>query len=264
MKNLFRKKNQKAADTIEMSGRENGTESVKQEKTELSPGISPEAEKERIWFRRLLSHNIRMPMTIIAGYADMIKNGGCKNREEEIACLDKICKNIDFLNTLLQVLLDDRSNEELLEKKEWFDLLACSRETFEYIKTITQKEQIKVSVNSSKQNILFYGNRIIMMRAFYNLLENSIRYMKRSGSICLTVEDTPEEILVVYRDDGEGMDESEADSITKLNYQGSNAGKSGSGIGMYLVRDAVEQCGGTLSIRTGKGKGMAVYMTFRK
>ena len=103
-----------------------------------------------------------------------------------------------------------------------------------------------------------------MMRAFYNLVENSIRYMNRPGNICLTVEETAEEIYAIYRDDGEGMDETEADSITDLNYQGSNANRDGHGIGMYLVKDAVETNGGTLFIRTGKGKGMGIYMAFPK
>lgn len=221
-------------------------------------------EAERVWFHRLLSHNIRMPMTIIAGYGDLLKNHSLKTREEEIECISKICKNIQYLDTLFKVLVDDEKNEELLRQKEWFDLLECGREAFDYVKSMTQKAHITISVNSSKDHVLFYGNRIVMMRAFYNLVENSIRYMKRAGSICLTVEETDDEYLVVYRDDGIGMDENEAESITDLNQQGSNARGDGHGIGMYLVRQTVENHGGTLSIRTGVGKGMGVFMSFPK
>ncbi len=221
-------------------------------------------EAERVWFRRLLSHNIRMPMTIIAGYGDLLKNHSLKTREEEIECISKICKNIQYLDTLFKVLVDDEKNEELLREKEWFDLLECGREAFDYVKSMTQKAHITISVNSSRDHVLFYGNRIVMMRAFYNLVENSIRYMKRAGTICLTVEETEEEYLVVYRDDGEGMDEEEAKNITDLNQQGSNARQDGHGIGMYLVRQTVENHGGTLTIRTGVGKGMGVFMSFPK
>ncbi len=264
LKNLFCIKEKCIADVNETSIPENTgkDESVSepddQEKTAVQLTLD---EEERLWLRRLFSHNIRMPMTIIAGYGDMLKNGECKNREEELDCIGKICKNIDFLDTLLKVFLDDKSNEELLEEKEWFDLLACGREAFEYVKSITQKANINVSVNSSRANILFYGNRIVLIRAFYNLIENSVRYMKHPGNICVTIEDMQEEILVIYRDDGEGMDENEAEYITHLNYQGSNAGKRGNGIGMYLVRDAVEKSGGTIEIHTGKGKGMGIYIT---
>lgn len=219
-------------------------------------------EAERVWFRRLLSHNIRMPMTIIAGYGDLLKNHGLKTREEEVECISKICKNIEYLDTLFKVLVDDEKNMELLREKEWFDLLECGREAFDYVKSMTRKANITISVNSSREHVLFYGNRIVMMRAFYNLVENSIRYMKRAGNICLTVEETDEQYLVVYRDNGEGMDANEAETITQLNSQGSNARQDGHGIGMYLVRQAVENHGGTLSIRTGQGEGMAVYMIF--
>ena len=63
-------------------------------------------EAERVWFRRLLSHNIRMPMTIIAGYGDLLKNHSLKTREEEIECISKICKNIQYLDTLFKVLVE--------------------------------------------------------------------------------------------------------------------------------------------------------------
>ncbi len=248
---------------------ENTKENLPEEKSDglaaepEHPGKSPQDE-ERIWFRRLLSHNIRMPMTIIAGYGDLLKNHSLKTREDELQCIEKICKNIDYLNTLFKVLVDDGHNEELLGSREWFDLLQCAREAFDYVSSMTSKANIAISVNSRRESVMYYGNRIIMMRAFYNLIENSIRYMNRPGNICLTVEETVEEIYAIYRDDGEGMDETEADSITDLNYQGSNANRDGHGIGMYLVKDAVETNGGTLFIRTGKGKGMAVYMAFPK
>ena len=221
-------------------------------------------EAEKIWFRRLLSHNIRMPMTIIAGYGDLLKSNSLETREEELQCISKICRNIDYLDTLFKVIVDDGNSEEILSRKEWFDLLDCGREAFDYVGSMTRKAHINISVNSSRDSVQYYGNRIVMMRAFYNLIENSIRYMNRPGNICMTIEETDDEVYAFYRDDGEGMDEKEAEDITKLNYQGSNGSKAGHGIGMYLVREAVESNGGSLSIRTGQGKGMGVYMSFPK
>ena len=239
-------------------------ENPPEEETPVS-GMEEQTKREDVvWLRRMLSHNIRMPMAIISGYGEMLKNGSFSSREEELKCISKICKNIDFLDTLLKVLLDDDVSEESLEEKEWFDILECVREAAGYVKTIVMKAHITISVNSSKDKVMFYGSRIILMRAFYNLIENSIRYMNRPGNIFITVEDTENALLIVYRDDGEGMDVREADEIVKLNYQGSNSKQSGHGFGMYLVKDAVEKNGGSIEIHTGKGKGMGVYMTFEK
>lgn len=209
-----------------------------------------------------MAHNVRMPLAVITGYGELLASGAFQTREEEINCIRKICHNIDYLDTLVKVLLDDE--QELLLSKEYFDILDCVRKVSEYVKTITQKAGIRISVNSSKKEVLFFGNRISLMRAFFNLIENSVRYMNRRGEIVITIEETEKEILIVYRDDGEGMLPEEALHITELHFQGSNRKSGGHGIGMYLTRRTVEEQGGSLSVKTGIGNGMGIYMSFPK
>jgi signal transduction histidine kinase len=216
-----------------------------------------------VWFKRLMAHNLRMPLAIITGYGELLANESFSSREEELDCIRKICNNIDYLDTLSKVLLDDNQGE-LLSQKEYFDMLACVRRVSEYVRTITQKAGIKIVVNSSRDEVLFFGNRISLMRAFFNLIENSVRYMNRQGNIFITVEETEKEVLIVYRDDGEGMRPEEAAHITELDYQGSNKRREGHGIGMYLIKETVESQGGSLEIKTGEGAGMGIYMSFPK
>ena len=216
-----------------------------------------------VWFKRMMAHNIRMPLAIISGYGELLANDSFSSREEELDCIQKICKNIDYLDTLTKVLLDNEQESTLIQP-EYFDVLECVRQVAEYVKTIAQKAGIGISVNSSKKMVLLYGNRISLMRAFFNLIENSIRYMNRQGNVFITVEETENEILIVYRDDGEGMEPEEAMNITQLNYQGSNKKKEGHGLGMYLIEQAIVEQGGKLTIKTGQGNGMGVYMAFPK
>lgn len=215
-----------------------------------------------VWFKRLMAHNVRMPLAVIVGYGELLSESSFQSREEELECIQKICRNVDYLDTVFKVLLDEKK-EELLEKKH-FDILSCVREVCEYVKMIAKKAGIKISVNSSRSEVLLYGNRVSLMRAFFNLIENSVRYMNRSGNIIITVEETEKEVLVVYRDDGEGMRTDEAKDIAELNFQGSNKKSGGYGLGMYLVRQAVEEQGGSMEIKTGEGSGMGVYMSFPK
>ena len=239
-------------------GRNEGEQFLLRQKEEEIQTLSQDAQ----WLKRLLSHDFRMPMAIISGYGELLKNGDFSSRQEEIECISKICSNIDYLSTLFQVVLDN--NDEGLLRKEKFDLLSCVRETAGYVKTMAQKAGIAISVNSSKESVVFWGNRIVLMRAFFNLIENSLRYMNREGSIVITLEETEREILIIYRDDGEGMEKEEAKRIMELCYQGSNGRTDGRGIGMFLVKKAVEENGGEIEIKTEKGKGMSIYMSFPK
>lgn len=226
-----------------------------QEENQLSEDV--------VWYKRMMAHNLRMPLAIISGYGELLLNGSFSEREEELDCIRKICNNIEYLDTLAKVLLDDES-DETMERMEYFDVLDCVNRVAEYVKTIARKAGIGVAVNSSKVKVMFYGNRISLMRGFFNLVENSIRYMNRKGNIIITVEETDKEVLIVYRDDGEGMDPKEAEHITELNFQGSNRKASGNGMGMYLLRQMVDQHGGSLSVKTSQGNGMGIYMSFPK
>lgn len=217
--------------------------------------------EEVVWYKRMMAHNLRMPLAIISGYGELLLNGSFSNREEELDCIRKICNNIEYLDTLTKVLLDDES-DDTLERMECFDVLECVNRVAEYVQTIARKAGIGIAVNSSRTKVMFYGNRISLMRGFFNLVENSIRYMNRKGNITITVEETDKEVLIVYRDDGEGMDPEEAAHITELNFQGSNRKKSGHGMGMYLLRQMVDQHGGTLTVKTIQGHGMGIYMSF--
>ncbi len=220
--------------------------------------------KENVkWLKRMLSHNFRMPMAIILSYGELLKSGGFETREKELECIDKICKNIDYIDKVCKIVLDDESMC-FHEKKEAFDLLGCVKEAVAYTETIAQKAHISIVVCSSRQELLFYGKRLILMRAFLDLIENSIRYMNREGEICITVEEESDEIRVLYEDNGEGMEQEDGELITRRDYQGKNGSQSGSGIGMFLVKEAVCQNDGRLEIKTGLGEGMHVGMTFAK
>ena len=114
-----------------------------------------QTEAEGEWIKRMLSHNMRMPMAIITGYGDLLKTGEYQNRQEELEYIQKICGNIDYLNRLLGVVLDTgRQNREA--QKEYFDVLGCIREVAEYVKTMARRAGIVIAVNSSKQEILLW------------------------------------------------------------------------------------------------------------
>lgn len=224
---------------------------------------SPLDLDEITWFKRLLAHNIRMPLAIISGYLELLMQGNFQNRREEIACIDKITSNVDYIDTLTKVLLDSEQ-ESLLYQREYFDVLECVQRVAAYVKVIAQKVGVEISVISSKSEVVFWGNRISLMRAFFNLIENSLRYMNKQGNICIMVEETEEEILIIYRDDGEGMEQEEVPYIGELNFRGSNGDVNGTGMGMYLVKEAVEGQDGHFSVKSSLGNGMTIYMSFPK
>lgn len=212
------------------------------------------------WFKRLMSHNVRMPLAIISGYTELLMSDALESEEDKKECLEKIAQNIDFIDVLTKVILDD-NKEYLINSKEEMDVLETIRATSDYVKNVAMKSGIRVVVNSSEEAVIIKGNRIALMRAFFNLIENSLRYMNKEGEIVFTVQEQEGEVLIVYRDNGEGMPSEEVKNITKMDYRGSAQNSQGSGLGMYLVEQTILEHGGKLEARSDIGKGMAVYMT---
>lgn len=212
------------------------------------------------WFKRLMSHNVRMPLAIISGYTELLLSDTLENEEQKKECLKNISKNLDFIDALTKVILDD-DKEYLLKDKEELDILEIIRAASEYVKNVAMKSGVRVLVNSTEEAIVVKGNKFALIRAFFNMIENSLRYMNKEGDIVFTVQEQEGEVLIVYRDNGEGMPAGEVGNITKLNYRGETQNTQGSGLGMYLVEQTILEHGGKLEARSDIGKGMAIYIT---
>ncbi len=94
---------------------------------------------------------------------------------------------------------------------------------------------------------------------FRNIIDNSIKYMQTEGSLVITISAIEDDIFIVLKDTGKGLDESETKHIFELNYQGSNR-ISGNGLGLTQAKAIVEHYGGTIYARSPAGSGMGIYI----
>jgi signal transduction histidine kinase len=83
--------------------------------------------------------------------------------------------------------------------------------------------------------------------------------MGRAGEINITVSRSDGQALIVFKDDGKGVDAKELEHIFELNYQGSNR-VSGFGLGLHLAKLSVEAHKGEIFAKSGKDKGMGIYI----
>lgn len=233
-------------------------ETVVQEVMENITEERKRQEQDVRWFRSVLSHNVRMPLAIISGYGDLLRKGLIKE-EKKAECLDKICGNITYLSNIVSLVLNSEEYKALSQEREKVDLAACIYEVTGYIEGMAKKAGIQIQIHCPQENIEILADYTQMMRVFYNLYENSFKYMKREGIILITIEVVEEQVLIIYKDNGLGMKQSEVVHMFDCNYQGSNS-QMGSGLGMYFVKEVMEYCKGTVEAKSNIGKGMCVYM----
>ncbi|MGB9823970.1 MAG: sensor histidine kinase [Candidatus Hydrothermia bacterium] len=95
--------------------------------------------------------------------------------------------------------------------------------------------------------------------AFKNILRNSIEAIEENGEIKIAVVNRENQILVIFGDTGKGMNK---DELEKVGVPFFTTKASGSGMGLFQVRKVMESHGGNLLIKSKKGKGTVVRVSF--
>ena len=143
--------------------------------------------------------------------------------------------------------------------RETVNIIAIAHKASEELMESAKAAGLHISVSSQGDTLLVRAdpNRIITL--FRNIIDNSIKYMKRQGSLVITISTIGDDIFIVLKDTGEGLNEDETRHIFELNYQGSNR-ISGNGLGLAQAKAIVESYGGTIYAKSTEGKGMGIYI----
>jgi len=199
-----------------------------------------------------------MPLSIIQGYGELLEEGKI-DEEKQKEVITKICGNIRYLSNILKLVIDnDTTSVEY--KYENIDILDVVREVSSYMKDFTSKKGIRVNVISQSEKMMIRADRWQFIRLFYNLFENSLKYMGRSGEISVMVSEAGNDsVLIVYKDTGNGMPAAEVDHVFEKGYRSrTHSREKGQGMGMYFVYKIIEDHGGTINVISDVGKGFSV------
>ena len=221
---------------------------------------------DKQWMKRMLSHNVRMPMAVVTGYGNLLQNG-LLSEEEQKEAVQTICENITYMNDALQVVLEENAeqregDEEPDESVQVLDLVHVLRRVEMFVGEISRRSGIPISVRSDKPQMFVRANYFALMRVFYQIFENAFKYLEFGNSVQIQLFDAGEDILIIYKDNGNGLPVKEKKSLFEKGFRGSNGkGKKGSGYGLHDLQRVVHRMGGTVKISQEKGNGFSIYMT---
>ncbi|MDR1605348.1 MAG: HAMP domain-containing histidine kinase [Gracilibacteraceae bacterium] len=222
-----------------------------------------EAKEKILRCYGLISHGLRVPISIIMGYADILLGKMIADESVRDEYLRKMGDKAAYINELLTYsLLDLKPDAELRSPaRQPFELLGLLRGIAEAMKEIAERNEIMIYLVSEQEEIYVKGNSIGLSKAFYNIIENAMKYMGRPGSLNITASLLDEEVFIAFKDDGAGIAEEEAEHLFDMNYQGSNARNGhGHGLGLWIVRTEVASHGGNVYAKSEKGAGLGIYI----
>jgi signal transduction histidine kinase len=118
---------------------------------------------------------------------------------------------------------------------------------------------VSISVKEPEETVIIEADATQLTKVFYNVIENSMKYMGRSGEIKITISRSGGDVLIVFSDNGKGLNEEELNKIFDLSYQGSNS-KQGSGMGLHLAKLSVSAHGGEIYAKSSVNQGMKIFI----
>ncbi|MDN4165787.1 ATP-binding protein [Cytophagales bacterium LB-30] len=208
------------------------------------------------------SHDLRAPLASILGLINVARiDDSPENRTEYYNLIEKSVKKLDsFINDIIEF----SRNSRLKIHPEPIDFEALINSLIDELRFLDEKNQIRrvVKVSGTGQ---FCTDQKRLTIVLNNLISNSIKYHNLHGEdpfIELEVKYTEQQAHIVVRDNGTGISKEHLEHIFKMFYRANESSK-GSGLGLYIVKEALEKIKGKIRVESEPYKGSTFYIDIK-
>ena len=245
------------------------------EKLEIALKKAEDASLAKTSFLNNMSHDIRTPMNVILGYAQLMENElNGKDIPEVLEHLEKLQQSGNLLLSIINNVLDmARIESGRMEIDEnycriedvWKSLFAVFDE-----KARKKNISLHYTMNVEHEHVLTDVTKV--KEILVNILSNAIKYTPAGGSVMVYVDELPcdESGYMIVRirisDTGIGMSQDYLTKIFEAFTREKNTTKSkiaGTGLGMSIVKNYVDLLGGTIDVESELGKGSTFTVTLK-
>ncbi len=210
-------------------------------------------------FIQHVSYELRAPLTSISGFGEMLKDsdlGKLNNKQAEY--LSHINDSADVLRAIVDDILDLASIDAGTMTLDYgtVKLGNVVNSVFEELEDGMREKGLRaaVEISAGSEVIQADGDRITQI--FRNLLSNAINFSPDGGEISVAAACEEDDHIIRIMDQGAGIDEAELQVIfDRFESRASDGSKSGTGLGLSLVRSLVELHGGSVEVDTDYENG---------
>ena len=245
------------------------------DKLEVALKKAEDASLAKTRFLNNMSHDIRTPMNVILGYAQLMEdelNG--KGMPETLEHLEKLQQSGNLLLSIINNVLDmARIESGRMELDENYGRIEDIQQSlFEIFEDEAKRKNITYNFRMNVEHGHVLTDITKVEEIFVNILSNAIKYTPDGGSVIVNVDelpcDEPDYMIVRTRvsDTGIGMSEEYLTKIFEAFTREQNTTKSkiaGTGLGMSIVKKYVDLLGGTIEVESELGKGSTFTVTLK-
>lgn len=206
------------------------------------------------------AHELKTPLAVMKSAIQVLHLEEKPSAEEYEETLQLCLETTEQLSQMVEELLVISNPKE--EAKEEISLKKMTEEIFQkYAAQIQEKDLV---VWQQIQQDTWYTHPVLMRFLLENLLSNAVKYNQQGGSIRLTAEIKENQLHLEVADTGIGISPEHLPHIFACFYRADpsrNKEIAGNGLGLSIVKTAVEKMRGEITVESQKGKGTCFHVT---
>lgn len=193
------------------------------------------------------SHDMRAPLSSIIGLVELIQTEDDEEERKEYVSL--IGQSVSKLDQLLIDIAQYAKNKNMDIRSQPIHFTSLVEDLINGIK-FTKKAQSIHFQTSIQQKDIFYGDEERIRSIIGNLLSNAVRYSKElpSSFVSITINVT-DRVQIYIRDNGIGIEKEYQSKVFDMFFKVSNL-SSGSGLGLYIIKETVKTLGGYIDVQS--------------
>jgi signal transduction histidine kinase len=206
-----------------------------------------------------VTHEMRTPLSAIQGSSELISRYALtEEKRKQIAEL--ITSESKRLARMIEVFLNVErlSAGEMELKREAIKIGPLIDICMGRTRPLAERKHIGLTLAGIGEALTVTGDRELMEYACYNLLTNAVKYSPQHTEVSVSAWKDGSHIRIAVKDQGIGMDQKEVKKIFQKFYRTKKAeesGEAGTGIGLSIVQQIVEQHGGVIEVASQPGVG---------
>ncbi len=215
-------------------------------------------QKRKDEFMGVVAHELRTPVTSLKAFAQfLLRKTEVGGDEKSAQLLQKMEKQIDRLNLLIQDLLDVTKVEEgkIQLREDEYDFVNLLNEIVEQMQSTTSK---KLIVENNIESASIFGDRDRIGQVLINLISNAVKYAPGEEPVQINLSIKNNQINCSVKDKGIGISKENQKNIFERYYRAVESHSDtfpGLGLGLYISAEIIKRQNGKISVESEKDKG---------
>ena len=212
-------------------------------------------------FSQNAAHELRTPLTVLKTKLDVFKKKNTHTADEYNSLVEVISSHTDRLSSLVKSLLD-LTNMNDIDLNENITLYTLIENIKNDLSSLSNENHNDINIKGKDISIL--GNYHLLYRAFYNVVENAIKYSDINGKIDIEISSNKDKAIVKISDTGIGIPNDMKKDIFEPFFRVDKSRSrqiGGAGLGLSIVKAIIEKHNGTIAVTDNGALGTTFEIT---